>query len=360
MKILLLSRYDIAGSSSRYRSFQYLPYLRSNGFEITEAPLLSNYYIERLYAQQRISISDVGQSVLKRIKLLLNQKQYDLIWLEGEAFPWFPFWLESLLFSSKIPYVVDYDDAIFHRYDQHSSGVIRSILGHKIDHVMHTANVVIAGNEYLAERAEDAGAKNIEIIPTVVDTEQYPALPLPDNAVFTLGWIGSLSTARYLSDHEQVFQNFCHHGKAKLVTVGIRSLQLRNAEYEVIQPWSEEIEIEQMKSFDIGIMPLVDSFWERGKCGHKLIKYMACGRAVVASPVGVNKEIVEHGVNGFLASTTSEWIEVLRKLRDDKSLRKAMGIAGRKKAEEQYSIKTTAPVLASLFEKAIYSKSNGK
>jgi glycosyltransferase involved in cell wall biosynthesis len=356
MKILLLSRYTWAGASSRYRTHLYLPYLRQQGHEITVAPLLSDFYIRRLYAQQPKPIFDVAWSFIRRAISLLGSSKYDLIWLEGEAFPWMPYWIDSMLFKSKIPYIVDYDDALFHRYDQHPSELTRKILGKKIDLVMKNASLVIVGNKYLAQRTFNAGAKRVEIIPTVVDIDLYPCTEQPRGQTFTIGWIGSLSTARYLLDIESVLQHFCREGKARLVIIGIRELALKGVDYEIIQPWSEELEIEQMKSFDVGIMPLTDSLWERGKCGHKLIKYMAMCRPVVASPVGVNSEIVDHGINGLLASSREQWIEALTALQQDAELRQNMGHSGRKKVEHQYDLQINAPKLEELLREAASNK----
>lgn len=352
MRILLLSRYTNAGASSRYRSYQYLPYLRDHGFEVTIAPLLRDLYIERLYARKSIPIFDVIRSYARRVALLLHSQRYDLIWLEYEAFPWTPYWIESLLFKTNVPYMVDYDDAVFHRYDQHTSNGVRWVLGKKIDRVMRGATLVTVGNEYLAKRACDAKALRVEIVPTVVDLNRYPLMPLPKNQNFTIGWIGSPITSHYLKGIEGALRTICQDGTARMVIVGETLFELDGVPVEM-RTWSVETEVQEVFKFDVGIMPLVDSPWERGKCGHKLIQYMACGRPVVASPVGVNQKIVEHGVNGFLASDTNEWIKALTILRDNPALREEMGKAGRKKVETQYCTNVTAPRLASLLNEVM-------
>ena len=113
-------------------------------------------------------------------------------------------------------------------------------------------------------------------------------------------------------------------------------------------PWTEAAEVAAIAEFDVGIMPLADEPWERGKCGYKLIQYMACGLPVVASPVGVNRQIVEHGVNGFLAETPTQWDEALRTLLADPALRQRMGQAGRQKVERQFSLQVTGPKVGCL------------
>ncbi|MCS6791880.1 MAG: glycosyltransferase [Oscillatoriaceae bacterium SKYG93] len=191
MKILLISRYDNLGATSRYRFYQYLPYLHNQGFNITVSPLLDNTYIQCLYSGQQANIFKILRAYAQRIFLLLQSNYYDLIWLEKEAFPWLPQELESILISSKIPYIVDYDDAWFHRYDLHPSRLVRRFLGKKIDALMRRAALVIVGNDYLAERARLAGARWVEILPTVIDLEKYPISSPPENEVFTIGWLST-------------------------------------------------------------------------------------------------------------------------------------------------------------------------
>ncbi|MDH7597615.1 MAG: glycosyltransferase family 4 protein [Methanothrix sp.] len=347
MKVLLLSRYSYLGASSRVRCYQYIPYLRNQGFDVTVAPLLDDNYIKDLYAGKRKRISLVISSYIQRIRSLLDARSYDLLWIEKELFPWLPAWAEGMLTRLKIPYIVEYDDAVFHRYDLNSNRAVRHLLGHKIDAVMRQAAVVIAGNEYIAKRARISGARRVEILPTVIDLEQYSPGPINRNKIFTIGWIGTPVTARYLHVAGSALTDVCQNNLARVLLVGSGHIALDGVPVEV-RPWSKETEVEAIHSFDVGIMPLLDSPWERGKCGYKLIQYMACGRPVVASPVGVNNQIVEDGVNGFLASTKEEWVRALNALIDDHDLRVRMGIAGRKKVETHYCLQVTAPRLAEI------------
>lgn len=348
MKILLLSRYDTLGASSRYRSYQYLPYLSKKGFEITVAPLVGNDYLKRLYSGNKKSLSNIVSNYSKRIIQLINSAQYDLIWLEKEAFPWIPAWLESLLFKSNIPYVVDYDDAVFHRYDQHNSGLVRWFLGKKIDQVMSKAALVIAGNNYLAQKALNAGANRVEILPTVIDLERYKPITLPEENTFTIGWIGSpMKSYTYLKTIQPALKEICKDDSTRVVAIGAAQIELEGVLLE-IQPWSEATEVEQMQKFDVGIMPLTHTPFEQGKCGFKLIQYMACNLPVVASPVGVNNQIIRDGTNGYKASSIEEWIEAFSVLKNDSLLRKKMGNAGRKIVEENYCLQVTEHKLARL------------
>lgn len=352
MKILLLSRYSRLGASSRLRCYQYLPYLKDQGIEVTVASLLGDEYIKNLYAGRRVDLLSVFGAYVRRIGGLLKSNRFDLLWIQYEILPWLPAWAEEILAHFGIPYVVDYDDAVFHSYDMHQWRMVRRILGDKIDKVMHRAALVIAGNKYLADRARRAGAGWIECLPTVVDLERYHPKPHRKKHVVNFGWIGSLTTAKYLYFVTNALARVCSDINARLVIVGSRQVRLDGVPAEV-RTWSEETEVENIQDFDVGIMPMPDDPWTRGKCGYKLIQYMACGRPVVASPVGVNQQIVEDGVNGFSAVTVSDWVRALKTLGNDYELRDHMGKAARAKVESQYSLQVTAPRLADLLRSLV-------
>jgi len=346
LNILLLSRYSRLGASSRVRFYQYLPYLNSHGFEIKTASLFNDDYIRDLYCGKR-SIANILQCYIARTGAMLGTKRFDLIWLEKEMLPWLPAWFELGLFRHDAPVVVDYDDAVFHRYDQHKSPVVRRLLGEKLDAVMRKADLVIVGNDYLGDRARKAGARRVELLPSVVDASKYSVKsPSPENPV-TIGWIGSPSTAKFLRPVASALEEMAVSRGARIVAVGANPGQLDSLPAE-IRPWHEESEVAEIQAFDIGIMPLPDEPFERGKCGYKLIQYMACGKPVVASPVGVNSVIVRDGVEGLLPFSFSQWGEALGRLCDNPSLRERLGAAGRKRIEENYSLQSSAPRLEEL------------
>ena len=352
MKLLLLSRYSRLGASSRLRSYQYLPYLQSQGVEVTVSPFFDDAYLMGLYAGQKIRWLNIVKGYLRRVAELLRSRQYDLIWLEKELFPWLPAIVEICVRRSGIPYVVDYDDAIFHRYDTHPNPLVRTFLAHKIDAVMRRAAMVVTGNDYLADRARSAGAKRIEYLPTVIDLNRYEIRREHEGNPFTVGWVGTQVTVNYLNKAASALADVAAKRWVKIVAVGPQRMILDNLPIEVL-PWSEETEVERICDFDVGIMPLHDDLWERGKCGYKLIQYMACGIPVIASPVGVNRKIVEHGCNGFLASTHSEWVNYLLILADDRRLARQMGEAGRGKVEREYCLQVTAPKLIKLMRQIV-------
>jgi hypothetical protein len=176
----MFTRYGRRGASSRMRSYLYVPYLESNGWIVKISPLFSDDYVDALYARKSRGWYTI-KGYLKRLKDLLTVWKYDIIWIEKEIFPFSPAIPELFLKLIKKPYVADYDDALFHRYDDHPLAIIRLLLGKKIDQVMKYSSVVTAGNDYLADRARCSGAKRIEIIPTVIDLAKYEIKPYNKN-----------------------------------------------------------------------------------------------------------------------------------------------------------------------------------
>ncbi len=348
MKILLLSRYGRLGASSRVRFYQYLPYLQQQGVQVEIAPFFADDYLGALYAGKAAPALSVLAAYGKRLAALLRSARHDLIWIEKQLFPWLPAWFEQIL---PRPYVADYDDAVFHRYDQHANPLIRRVLGGSIDRVMRSARLVIAGNDYLKARALQAGAPWVEILPSVVDARRYA--PASENShapqPFTLGWVGQPVTAPFLQLIQPALQAARAHAPIRLLTVGASLPGLDSS----FLPWSEASEVESIQQFHAGIMPLPDAPFERGKCGYKLIQYMACGLPVIASPVGVNAQIVTHGRSGFLAETPHQWTDAILALAQSPALRREMGLAGRARFEADYSLQVAAPRLLALLRQAV-------
>ena len=296
----------------------------------------------------------VLNSYVKRLKTLIYSRNFDLVWIEKEALPWLPAWIEETFLSKRIPYVLDYDDAVFHNYDLHSNRFIRNLLSDKHPKLIRGAQLVVVGNEYLANFARISGARCVHVLPSVVDLRRYSHIVnqrIRLDSIPTIGWIGQRSTAPFLKPLSPMFKCLLAENLAKFMAIGIDAEAFDLPINSV--PWLEETEVESLQQFDIGIMPLSDGLFERGKCGYKLIQYMACGLPVVASPVGVNREIVEHGVNGYLAETPLQWENAIRNLSGNAQLRKRFGTAGRLKVEKQYSLQVTGPQLAKILMTAI-------
>jgi len=350
LKILGLTRYTVLGASSRIRFYQYIPALRALDLELEVSPLLRDEYVERLYEKQATNWSELLMDYLTRIIQLFRIRSYDLIWIEKELFPNLPAWFERMLGRMEIPYVVDYDDAVFHNYDS-SQQLFKRYLGGKIDEVMRNASLVTCGNSYLAGRAHTAGAQRVEILPTVIDLERY-SVTVPESCdLLVVGWIGSPSTVKYLDVVAEPLKELAKECRLQVRVIGA---QFASTGLDVVcVPWSETTEVNEIQKFDIGVMPLVDSPWERGKCGYKLIQYMACGLPVVASPVGVNQEIVENGVNGYLAKTSDDWLKAFRLLGTDAAFRRDMGARGRFAVEQKYCLQVAAPHVVKLFRQVL-------
>lgn len=337
-RLLVLSRYSRIGASSRLRTLQYRPWLENADFDVEYAPFFDDSYLERLYTGTRRK-ADLFWYYGKRISQLMQRPKPTLVWIEYESLPWLPWVIERAFLPHHVPVVSDYDDAVFHRYDMHRLGLVRRALGRKIDGVMAASALVMTGNDYLASRAKSAGAVKVSIVPTVIDADVYgpmSATTRTDGA--RIGWIGTPGTWRdYMAPMMPMLAEVASLHSARLHVVGAGTAAAPHPLLDNL-PWSEDTEVARIQEMDLGLMPLDDTPWSRGKCGYKLIQYMGCGLPVIASPVGVNREIVEHGVNGFLADTEAEWHAALAALLADRDLRARMGAAGRKRVEEHYSL----------------------
>ena len=348
MRILLLARYGRLGASSRVRFEQFLPHLNAAGHEVVSAPLFDDDYLTALYGEGKRKTTAVLAAYANRLGVIRTRGHYDLVWMEKEALPWMPASFEAWLLRGGPPMIVDYDDAVFHRYDQHPSPLVRGLLHNKIDRVMEAASVVVAGNDYLADRAREAGARRVVVLPTVVDLDRYRAPSPSGDGPPVIGWIGTPLTGSYLEEVRDSLTRFAETGAAKLMLIGAGNDVLPGVPAERVD-WREESEASDISRLDIGIMPIPDEPFERGKCGYKLIQYMAQARPVVASPVGVNVKLVKESHAGFLASTRQEWWDALLKLVSDSLLRRKMGMDGRREVERKYCTDVIAPRLIDLF-----------
>lgn len=351
-KVLILTRYSRLGASSRLRSYQYLDYFKrehQGNIEFFVHSLFLDDYLLFLYQNRKVSYFATIKSYIRRFCFLLfNLKKFDVVWIEKEMFPYVPGYIERWLLRRKIV-MLDYDDAIFHNYDRHSSKFIRKILGKKFSSLVSKAQIVCCGNQYLAAQAVKAGSKQIKIIPTAINLDKYSSASVENNnSVSVIGWIGSPATQHYLYLLVEVLQKLAQKYRYKLYLIGVSAnFNMPGVPFEILQ-WAEEKEVMLINQIDVGIMPLYNSEWEHGKCGYKLIQYMGCRKPVIASPVGINCEIIQHGENGYLASSHDEWYFYLEKLLNDKELSRKLGNKGYQCVEEKYSIQVTGPKLFKL------------
>ncbi|HBE42175.1 MAG TPA: glycosyl transferase family 1 [Bacteroidales bacterium] len=355
LKILFLPRYGLSGPSSRYRFFQYLGILKEYKFIIKVKPFFSDKYVRALYSDGKTNIIQILKGYLKRFLILFTITKYDLIVIEYELFPFFPSIFEKIIKRTGKRYIVDYDDAIFIRYINHRSWLARSLFHRKIEKVINCADCVITGNRYLKEYAIRFN-ENVHIIPTVVSRIKYDAVPRPESRTrFVLGWTGSYSTSKYLIPLCKVLRDL-KRDDIQIHFIGFdKNLRYLFDGINVIWiEWDQETEISEIKNFNVGIMPLEDDQWSAGKCGFKIIQYMACGIPVIASPVGVNKELIEHGINGFLASGEDEWKSSVLYFVNNPEQALIMGNCGYKKFITSYSLEANAKKYLDIIKSSIF------
>jgi glycosyltransferase involved in cell wall biosynthesis len=341
MRVLGLALYGPLAASTRHRLTQYEEGLGEMGIKLETHFLLSDRYLEARFTDSTFPYWNMLTSGFNRLRQLTQQKHYDCAIVYCELFPLLPTPIEKCML--KLPYIYDLDDAFFLRYQREDYGFISKLLKNKIDSLIGNAAAVTAGNEYLADYARRMNPNTIEM-PTVIDEKRYIHAKRKSSHIFTVGWIGSPSTGIYL---EQVFDALSILGKEapiKFIVVGANKVSVPNVTV-VNVPWSESTEIDIISSFDVGIMPLPDSGWARGKCAFKLIQYMACGIPSIASPVGANLSVLTNNC-GLFASNTEEWVRALKEIRDDHDLRDSLSRNSKKRALSTYTISQNLPKLA--------------
>lgn len=318
-------------ASSRYRVLQYIPFLEKAGIEA------------------RIAV--IPKQTLERWRLFKTLRNYDITFIQKKLFqPWELVYIKAR--AHKLIY--DLDDAVMYRP---AGGNYRRSFTRWLNFqaIARTCDLVIAGNSYIIEETSRYNNR-VEVLPTVLDAEMYK--PKDDQAIainnkIILGWIGSKPNLKYLQDIGKILDRlFVRYHEVKLKIVADDFIKLERMPV-IEKRWRMEDEIRDLQGFDVGLMPLPDGPWTRGKCGFKLLQYMAVGIPVVCSPVGVNKEMVKDGYNGFLANSPEEWYGKLSTLINNAELRKIMGQRGREILEEKYSLHQAAPRFIELL-RAVY------
>jgi glycosyltransferase involved in cell wall biosynthesis len=348
IKLLGLALYGPKAASTRYRLGQYVPGLAQHGIDLQIRHLLDDDYLRRRFSGSPISWTNLLKAGWNRLGDLRNQEGFDAAILHCELLPLMPGWVERSLLPRS--YIYDFDDAFYLKYRSGKLGVMRPFLGDKFDTVIAGAAAVTAGNTTLATYARRLNSST-HLLPTVVDTVRYVPTPRPSNDIFTVGWIGSPSTAPYLSELIGPLSTIGKESPVRLVVIGGKAPSIPNVSVVEVD-WHEQTEVELINSFDVGVMPLPDDDWARGKCAFKLIQYMACAVPVIASRVGANIDVVQSDC-GFLATDERDWVRALRLLRDQPPTRQQMGAAGRKKVEQEYSLQVTGPKLAGLIKSVV-------
>lgn len=348
MRVAAFTKYDREAASTRQRILQYCAPLAAAGIELRHHPLLDNSYVRALATGEKWSRAALLRAYVRRLLELLRGPECDLIWVYAELFPYLPAGFERLAFRSRVPVVYDCDDAFFLTYNESTSRTFRGILSGKVERLIAGAAAATCGNEMLRDYASRFCPRAM-LVPTVVDTEIYRPAERPQRDRLTIGWIGSPSTWDDVRPILPILRQVCMHREVsfRVVGAGHRAEADRFSGLELV-PWSEASEVAEVQGFDIGIMPLVDAPFQRGKSGYKLVQYMACGVPAAGSPVGVNTSMLEGG-RGLLPKTTGEWLEALNRLIDDPKLRRRLAMAGRERAVSEYSLAVHAPRVMALF-----------
>lgn len=348
LRIAQFTKYGTLAASTRQRFDQYEPYLSEQNITAKQFPLFDDQYLKDFYNTEKKNINQVIIRYFHRLNTLLFLKNFDLLWVHMDLFPYLPSILERLAFLSKIPVVYDFDDAVFHNYDQLENPLARWLLKDRLKPLLSGADMAFCGNAYLQAYASRYCERTM-IVPTVLDTDLYvpPRLAgTKEHARTRIGWLGTPSTwQHYVVPILPVLLDEAEKANAEIFAIGANPAG-GEAPRLIRKQWTEAEEVTDIQSMDVCIMPLDDSPFARGKCGYKLIQYMACGRPVIASPVGVNSRIVDDGENGFLAGDEGAWRKSVARLLNDAKLRANMGRAGRDKIERDYALHYWGPKVA--------------
>jgi glycosyltransferase involved in cell wall biosynthesis len=357
IKVLALSPIPEEGAGCRFRVSQYIPYLEAHGFDVTVRPFYTPEFFRLVYKPGhfvRKSAAFMGL-LARRLKVLRELDQYDLVLIYREAIPIGPPWIERAIARRGKPIVFDFDDAIFLPNVSEANKSISFLKDtDRPAEIIGFSRHVVAGNDFLAAYARRFNAA-VTVVPTAVDTNRF--VPRPDRARPSgdgpvVGWIGSPTTYHYVEAMSGLLKDLAERHRFTLKISGAgKPVQFDGVRVEDV-PWAMSREVELFNSCDIGIYPLDDDDWARGKCGFKAIQFMACGVPVVASAVGVNREIITDGENGFLASSGPEWTAKLERLLADPALRERFSAAGRRTIEDRYSLRVTAPQLSGILREA--------
>jgi glycosyltransferase involved in cell wall biosynthesis len=340
MKILFLSTRR-AKPSFRFRVEQILPFFAQRGHSC--------------------DVVFLPGSAWKRLQCYRLLRNYDAVFLQKRLLSRAEL---SLIRRCVRRLIYDVDDAVMYN----AQGETDSRRQTRFQAVARSADLVICGNQYLADIASQHSDR-VLLVPTSIDTETFhPRLraqqnapndlvvDLPQhNALVTVGWTGSSSTNRFLNDVFPVLSKLAGRIHVKFISDSTRDLDLdalAGVPYTFV-PWSTEIEVSETATFDIGLMPLPDNPWTRGKCGFKALQYLALGIPAVCSPVGVNREIIRHGHHGFLADSPESWSEILAALVEDPQQRERIGQAGRRRVEEAYALNTQGPRIVEAVERLL-------
>jgi glycosyltransferase involved in cell wall biosynthesis len=357
--ILFIVPHPIECSDFRYRAQQFVPYLERAGYKCRIWPFSTSGLYSALQSKGQVTKKALYMlfCTARRLAKILTVSQFDLVVINREVYPFFAPLFEKMVLHQNCKVIFSFDDALYaghHDVSHFNHGwLYRLKYGKGVNEVLRRSFHVIAGNRLLADHALQFNP-NVSVVPTVVDCSVY--LPNSDDQDgarrITIGWIGSRSTFHHLFDIQPALQQLAeaHPGQVCYRAFGYEDGQLKLPDFKSL-PFRVDGEVEYLRSLDIGVMPLPDTEWTRGKCAFKAIQYMAMGIPTVASPVGITGDIIRHGENGLLASTNAEWFNCLNRLVNEKQLRERLGSQGRSTIEQSYSLQVWGPRLVALFDR---------
>lgn len=353
-KITIIAPYPSAQApSQRFRFEQYLDLFEAEGYQIDFHPFINEKTWELLYKPGKYWRKTIGMlgSFLRRWKLLFRLKDSDLIFIHREVAQLGPpifEWIISKVLKKK--YIYDFDDAIWlPNYSDTNAAFHRLKAYWKVNYCMKWAYQITAGNAYLANYAKQFNP-NVHVIPTTIDLINYHnQLTDYNQEELIIGWTGTHTTMHYLDDIVPILKELEKEIKFTFMVISNVPPNYELASLQFVK-WNKSSEISDLAKFSIGIMPLRADQWSEGKCGFKGLQYMSLGIPALMSPIGVNKEIIEHGKNGFLLTTTDEWKTTIKTLLADKNLRQKIGRAGHQTIQQKYSVEANLKNYLTVFE----------
>ena len=356
MKVFAVASYPVEAAASRYRVIQYIPELAKQGIEVVFSPFVVSRAFEHLYDRNRRGKTSVSlmQAVVRRVIESFRLKGADVLLIQREAMLFGPPWFERLA-AARIPVVLDLDDPTYlgSVYSIYGGAVAALRWRSKGDSLIGLADLTLCGNDEIANYVRKHGG-DARVIPTIVDAAVFSPRERPGNRVPVIGWIGTQATYNYVEKLYPVLERLRKKHEFELRVVGsdrpapsIPGLRVTS------DPWQLSREVEDFRSIDIGIYPLVDEEYSRGKSGFKAIQYMAVGVPFVMSPVGICATIGKPDATHLLANTESDWYDALDRLLESPALRREIGSRGRQHVLETYSIRKNAEVIASALQESI-------
>ncbi len=366
MKVLVLgSAFPNTSPGSRFRIEQWMPVMAKMGVTFDYAAFEDEELHRVLYTQgnQVAKAAGMMRGFVRRFSNLRALRQYDAVFIYEEAARMGPAIIERIIARAGVPIIYDFCDPIYLHQPSPSNGIWSHLkfVG-KTKSICRAASHVIVGNEELAAFARQHNP-NVTVAPITIDTEEYqprawPALPAAGAPapIPTIGWTGSHSTVVHLDRLRGALSRLAETRKFRLKVIGTKTWAAPGVDAHP-QAWKAATEVSDLHDIDIGIMPLPDDTWIRLRTQLKVRQYMGLGIPAIASPVGVNTELIQDGANGFLASSDDEWIAKLTRLIDDPALGRRLGAAGRKTIEERYSAKIWAPRILEIIRDAVKSSS---